>query len=135
MKKTIRLTESQLVDLVKKVMKEQDETGLDPKKPANLENINPKLQIKFKVYTKKGDQVYLIELDKIKKVMDGCVFEGPLRGETKRQSLQYKCDGTLIWGGQEVDVTPEAGKMLSKACACGAYASAQKPGGTQSQMA
>jgi hypothetical protein len=135
MKKTIRLTESQLVDLVKKVIKEQDETGLAPKKPANFETINPKIQIKFKVYTKKGDQVYLIELDKIKKTADGCLFEGPLRGETKRQTLEYKCDGTVLWSKQEVDVTPEAGKMLSKACACSAYASAQKPGDGQSQLA
>jgi hypothetical protein len=146
MNKKIRLTESELVDLVKKIVKEQEADGPAPKtvsKPSTSslgERINP-IQIKMILPSKKGDQTYLASLDKVKKVKDGCEFEGAFRGDEKRQSFHYKCDGALFWkqgmlsSSTEVEISADAGKLLMKACGCQAYASNQTTAGMQSQMA
>ncbi len=131
MGKIIRLTESQLTELVKKVISEQ-----------SREKLLKPIAIKIEVPQKNAeDMVYLVTLDSIIKSKDGCEFIGKFRGENKEETFEYLCTEELFWkqgiikSKTKVDISPEASKLLANACGCGAYASNQKAGGGQANMA
>lgn len=132
MGKIIRLTESQLTELVKKVISEQ-----------SREKLLKPISIKIEVPQKNAeDVVYLVTFDSIIKGKDGCQFIGKFRGVNKEEKFEYLCTEELFWIPSSltkirhrVKTSPEAGKLLANACACGAYASNQKAGGGQANMA
>jgi len=137
------LTEAQLSTLIKKIIREQVDSTSITSKPTSSSGakLPTPIQIKILLSTKKGEETYLVSFDKVKQVKDGCEFEGTFRGDTKRHTFMYKCDGTLYWkqgmlsSNTEVEISAEAAKLLAKACGCDVYASNKPASGMQSQMA
>jgi len=154
MKRKIRLTESELVNLVKKIIKEQVD-GVDPSatkdspmkaSPSSSlgQPLSKPINIKIDLPTKKGTQTYLTIITKYKKTKDGCDFMGYFQGEdsNKLRTFQFKCDGSLFMDSgilskpNEVEISDQARGMLNRACGCNAFASNQtQQSGGQSQMA
>lgn len=146
MKKVLRLSESELVNLVKKIIKEQED-GPPPAQQKQSSSslgdaLSPAINIKIVLPTKKGDETYLVSFNRMKKVKDGCEFQGSFRGDQKVHTFHYMCDGSLFWKqgmlsqNTEVEISADANRLLTKACGCQLYASNQgAQTGTQAQMA
>lgn len=123
MAKIIRLTESELTRIVKKILKEQND---------KFETLNPPVQIKiWDDYH--GNEPLLWELTDISKGPVGCEFRGKPRGvsgnwkpnQNYGDGFMYNCnDNTFIsnMARDERKISDEAKKRIRAACGCDQYA-------------
>jgi hypothetical protein len=113
MAKIIRLTESDLTRLVRRVIQEQ--------KLEKLPNV-----IKIRV----GND--LTDLDTIIKDSQGCYFQGSHRGSNKnfdKTGVKYFCN-VPKQVNNDTPISDAADKLLSDACGCSEYVKNQKSSGS-----
>lgn len=113
MKKIIRLTESDLNRIVRKVLNEQNE-----------KKINPPLQIKVRRYVKE----LMMDYRSVEMEPTGCIFNGYLRGEDIPALHRnfFECQTNKLFDGEtshskELNISQQATKLFRTHCGCDNY--------------
>jgi hypothetical protein len=128
MKKTVRLTESDLVRLVKKVIKEQDYKNIQN---ATISKLGYKRIDKIGIWGQMEGTVEKVMLDVFAKreKTQGCKFLLVPRSKKNVWIIDFKCHNPTKLESHEVDgdkemsliISKEAGNRLINACGCKDY--------------